>query len=238
MNRLFALSLFFFSSFVMGQTILIDPGHGGEDQGAKHHLTPRKTIYEKDLALEISKRIYDKLKSKYSVYLTRSYDRTVTLHERAALADKVKADLFISVHINSSRKRGSRGMETYYLDNHKNQAVEKVEEVENESLSGDDLIIKQILTDLVIGRTVNISKKLARSVHGQLRKKVIRPYNMRDRGVKPGLFYVLALSKRPGLLLECGFISNKKELKKMQSASFQEAYADAVVAGINKFFKK
>jgi len=228
---------------VVAFTILIDPGHGGEDEGAHaRYVYARKKwkiIKEKNLSLSIAKKIHRELKKQgFTSYLTRSVDRTVTLAERAELADKIEADLFISVHINSSEKSSPRGFETYYLDNHDDSAVKKVEEVENKDLKGEELIINKILTDLVIQRTVSSSKGLAKSIHARIQSRVGRKYHMKDRGVRPGLFYVLALTKRPAILLEVGFLSNSKELKKILRADLQNSYAKAVAAGIKDYLKK
>jgi len=224
-------------------TILIDPGHGGEDEGAhtRYYYARKKwkIIKEKDLSLSFAKKIHRELKKKgFSSYLTRSVDRTVSLAERAKLADKIEADLFISVHINSSKKSSPRGFETYYLDNHDDSAVKKVEEVENKDLKDEELIINKILTDLVIQRTVSSSKGLAKSIHARIQSRVGRKYHLKDRGVKAGLFYVLALTKRPAILLEVGFLSNSRELKKMLRKDLQDSYAKAVASGIKDYLKK
>lgn len=228
------------SKGVYAYTILLDPGHGGSDQGASNEIALKKgkykVIYEKDLALQLTKKIYSQLKKKgYNVFLTRSVDRTVHLEERAAMAEKLKADLFISVHFNSSLNRHSNGFETYYLDNHSNVAVKKVEDAENKNLKGDELVIRQILIDLVIQRTTSTSKKLATYINKRINQRIARRYKVVNRGVKAGLFYVLALSKRPGVLLEVGFVSNKKELTKMINPYFQNKYAGGVVEGIEKY---
>ena len=220
------------------QTILIDPGHGGEDKGATSKIRG-KEIHEKDLALSISKKIYLKLKKKgFQVYLTRSIDREITLEKRAELAEKIRADLFISIHLNSSTKATSNGFEIYYLDNHSDGAIKKIEEIENKDWTGEQKIVNQILTDLVIERTVKSSKRLSTFIHRSVMRKVKKRYGFKDRGRKPGLFYVLALSKRPAALIEVGFLSNKNELKKMSSKAFQGRFADAIVRGIKKYFYK
>ncbi|MEC7182491.1 MAG: N-acetylmuramoyl-L-alanine amidase [Bdellovibrionota bacterium] len=232
---------------LQAQTILIDPGHGGKDDGAKAFQAfvnkkgklEKKTHFEKDLVLELSKRISKKLKEKnYRVFMTRSFDRTVSLEKRAEIAERVNADLFISIHANASYYKTSGGFETYYLNNKSNQAIKKVEEVENKGLEGEDSVVNQILIDLVVNRTVESSKALASSIHGKLQGFLGTSLKMKDRGIKPGLFFVLALSKRPGVLLEMGFMSNPKELRKISSSVFQERYSDAVVFGIEKYFSK
>jgi len=226
------------TSLSFGATILIDPGHGGEDKGAVAQFK-NQSFYEKDLALELSKNIYKKLKQKnFDVYLTRSIDRTVTLEERAELAEKIKADLFISIHMNSSRANKANGFETYYLDNHNDKAVQKVESVENINLQGEALVVNQILVDLVIQQTAPRSRRLAQSIHVRLGQHLKKEFGMVNRGVKAALFYVLALSKRPSVLLEVGFLSNEKELKRLNSDEFQDAYSSAVAAGIETYLKK
>jgi N-acetylmuramoyl-L-alanine amidase len=231
--RLLLFLFIFISSSTFAKVILIDPGHGGIEAGAVGHLdaSKRKKIFEKDLALRLSKKIKDELSKHVSAYLTRSLDRAVTLQERADLADLVKADLFLSIHFNSSTNSRSHGFELYYLDNSSNAATNKVARSENLNLSGEELIVNQILVDLVVQQTVSHSKKLAAAVHEKI-KPVIKNYKIDDRGVKPGLFYVLALSKRPGLLVEVGFVSNPSELKKVNEEKFLSDMAKAISNGV------
>lgn len=227
------IALFFNLNFANSMTILIDPGHGGDETGATVG-----EIKEKDLALAIATRIREKLSKKYSAYLTRSIDRTVTLPERADIAEKLKADLFISVHINSSPDGAAAGFETYYLDNHNDVAVKKVEKTENLVAQTGEQTVQQILIDLVVEQTVKTSKPLAENIHSSIKATVGRKYHLPSRGIRAGLFYVLALSKRPGVLLEVGFISTPKEKARMQNPIFQEDYANAVVKGIENYMSK
>mgnify|MGYP003639364041 CR=1 FL=1 len=238
------LILLSFQAFAV--TVLIDPGHGGDDHGAKGSYTvgsgkkkSKVDIKEKDLTLAIAKKIKELLTPHCHAYLTRSLDNNLSLEKRAEVAETIKADLFVSIHVNSSRSHSAHGFETYYLDNHDDAAVRKVEEVENKISggAGEEAIIRQILTDLVISRTVTSSKALASSIHGELGKVLPKKFKLTDRGLRPGLFYVLALSKRPAVLLEAGFLSNEKELAKMNSEKFQDEYARAVAEGIKKFIK-
>lgn len=235
----------FFSLFLLliemasAHVVLLDPGHGGEELGAIARMwkSGKKqkemvNIYEKDLALELSKKVKKLLQKKHTVYLTRSFDRTLTLEERANMADTVKADIFVSIHFNSSTDNSHHGFETYYLDNHHDVAVKKVEQVENQYLAGAEKVINQILLDLVIEKTVTSSRKLASEIHQRIKSKVGKTFKLKDRGARPGLFYVLALSKRPGVLIEAGFMSNKSELKKLKSEKFLDRLAEAVTEGI------
>lgn len=232
-------SLLFLTQLTQAKVVLIDPGHGGEESGAVGHLDAKKSrkIFEKDLSLRLAKKIKDELSKSTSAYLTRSLDRAVSLQERADLADLVKADLFLSIHFNSSPNVKSHGFELYYLDNNSGVAANKVERSENLNLKGEELMVNQILVDLVIQQTVHHSKELASLVHAKV-KPVIKQSKIDDRGIKPGLFYVLALSKRPGLLVEVGFVSNPGELRKVNDDKFLDSMAKAISSGVMAFINK
>ncbi len=233
---LFLLTLFTVSA--QAKVVLIDPGHGGDEAGAVGYLDPKRSrkVFEKDLALRLSKKIKSELADTVSSYLTRSLDRHVTLEQRASLADLVRADLFLSIHFNSSTNPRSHGFELYYLDNNSNVAANKVERAENLNLKGEELVVNQILIDLVVQQTVVHSRQLAAAVHEKV-KPVIKKYKIDDRGIKPGLFYVLALSKRPGLLVEVGFVSNNDELRKVNEEKFLSEMAKGIAQGVLAFIK-
>ena len=219
--------------------ILIDPGHGGDDCGAKSYIKVRqREVCEKELALEIAVKINNLLKKHFQSYLTRTLDRTISLDERAQMADKVAADFFISIHLNAHENLQAKGLEVYYLDNHNNIAVHKIERVENKDLKGEIVVINQILADLVIERTAPISKGLAQSIHKGLVSSVKKAFSQSDRGPKAALFYVLALSKRPSVLLEAGFMSHAEERELMANTHFQQKFAEGVANGIISFVKK
>jgi N-acetylmuramoyl-L-alanine amidase len=241
----FLFTCLFLAPLATGQVVLIDPGHGGEDCGAT--TTIRQTvkgkvqetiICEKDIALGIAQKIQARLASHFNVYLTRSIDRDLSLHDRARQADMVKADVFVSIHLNASTSARSHGFETFYLNNHNNAAVRRIEEIENRDSGGELTIVDKILTDLVIERTAPRSKKLADLIHGEVAKRITKPFSINDRGVKPALFFVLALTKRPAVLLEAGFISNDREVQKILSEDFQNAYAEGVAQGLIEYFKE
>lgn len=237
----FAFFLLLSITSVSAQVVLIDPGHGGSDCGAKATVKldgKNQVICEKDLALSIALKIQEELKDDFNVFLTRSIDRDLDLQERADIADRVQADIFISVHLNASHSRTSHGFETYYLNNHDNAAVRRVEEIENVDSEGDQIVINQILADLVIERTAPSSKKLANLIHQNIGQRIENKYSLVDRGVKPALFYVLALSKRPATLLEAGFITNDQEIHTILSPQFQRDYAQSVANGVRKYFKE
>ena len=236
----FLILIFFFLISTQGfsKVVLIDPGHGGDEVGAIGHLDPlkKRKVFEKDLSLRLAIKLKDHLSKSTTTYLTRSLDRAVSLQERADLADLLKADLFISVHFNSSTNPKSHGFELYYLDNNSNVAAQKVERAENLNLKGEELIVNQILVDLVVQQTVKHSKQLASAVHKSIHP-IVRSHKLTDRGIKPGLFYVLALSKRPGLLIEAGFVSNMNELKLVNQEKYLDDLARGISIGIMAFIR-
>lgn len=239
MKCLLFLAILYFIPVSFAKVVLIDPGHGGDEIGAIGYSDWSKKsgkVAEKELTLKLATKLKEYLSPKVSAYLTRSFDHTVGLQERADMAEAVKADLFISVHFNSSVNHNSHGFELYYLDNNSDVAVKKVERSENLSLKGEELIVNQILVDLVIQQTVSSSKALARSVHESIRP-AIKKYKLTDRGIKPGLFYVLALSKRPGLLIEGGFVSNPNELSKIKKDAYIDDMAKRLAEGIINYLK-
>jgi len=222
------------------KVILIDPGHGGTDFGAQGvlHTNKKQLVFEKNYSLKMATLLRDILQKKHQVYLTRVNDSYISLDARARMADTVKADLFISIHFNSSTDKTAQGIETFYLDNHDDVAVKKVEAVENVELVGKDSIINRILIDLSIKMTTKQSKSLAALVHQQALSTVRKKFHIKDRGAKAGLLYVLALSKRPGVLIEGGFMSHAHEVNKIVSSDFLELYAQGISKGINSYLEK
>lgn len=233
--------LFFFCFSCLAKTILIDPGHGGTDLGTQGLVINKKNkqrIFEKDLALRMAFYVKTELQKKHQVYLTRTNDSYVSLDARAKMADTIKADLFISLHFNSNADKSAEGIETFYLDNHNDVAVKKVEDIENVGLEGKSTVINHILIDLAIKLTTKQSKKLAQDLHKFTISTISKKYKIKNRGVKAGLLYVLALSKRPGVLIEAGFMSNSKEMQRIQQDIFLELYAQGISKGIDQYFSK
>ena len=227
----------------MAKKVLIDPGHGGEDCGAKAKLWKNKKLSilcEKDIALDLAKRIKKHIEanSQHNAYLTRLIDKSVSLHKRSELADTIKADIFISIHLNAARNKSSQGFETFYLDNHDDVAIKKIEDVENTGSSIEKAIINQILASLVVERVAPSSKELGNYVHNEITKNIKKRFKMRDRGLKPGLFYVLALSKRPSILLEAAFLTNAREARLAKNKNFQDIYAQSVAKGVIEYLDK
>jgi len=218
--------------------IVIDPGHGGIDPGAIGRLG----TYEKSVNLAIArrlKRIIEK-KTKIRVILTRNSDRYLSLSHRARIANKNKADLFISIHCNASRRSSSRGFEVYFLSEARTSWERAVAARENASIRFDlpkakfNSELEFILWDLAQTQYLEESNHLAECIQDQ----VCRELKILNRGVHQAGFYVLYGCFMPAVLIECGFLSNLKEEKLLRDRNFQERMARAIYKGIETFIKK
>jgi N-acetylmuramoyl-L-alanine amidase len=220
-------------------TVVLDPGHGGEQEGA---ISPAGTK-EKDLALDIARRIAARLKRDGAkVILTRSGDIGVPLANRAAIATAIRADLFVSVHLNSmptaEQRRSSRGVETYFLsadasDTHASAvaARENADRLAGEPEPDPADPVAAILDDLADAASLRGSSRLAYAVH----ERLVERLGVEDRGVKQAPFYVLAGARMPAVLLEVGFISHEDEARRLATREYQDRIAEAVTEGIAAF---
>jgi N-acetylmuramoyl-L-alanine amidase len=217
-------------------TAVIDPGHGGELTGA---VSPQGDL-EKDLTLQIARRVKKRLEGLGGkVVLTRTADTRVPLANRAAVANALDADLFVSIHLNSMptevSRRTSSGVETYFLSADASDAgAEAAAARENaDRLSGEPAPdpndpVALILDDLESTATLSGSSRLAYALHD----KLVAALQAENRGVKQAPFYVLAGARMPAVLLEVGFISNEAEAARLRSAVHQERIAAAVADGV------
>jgi N-acetylmuramoyl-L-alanine amidase len=220
-------------------TVVIDPGHGGSQHGA---LSPHGDT-EKALVLEIAQRIARRLKKQGArVVLTRTGDIEVPLVNRAAVANAIRADLFLSIHLNSmptrAQRRDHQGIETFFLSADATDAsATAVAARENaDRLAGEPEIdpadpVSFILQDLEDAAALTGSSRLAYALHEEL----VRATGAEDRGVKQAPFYVLAGARMPAVLLEVGFISHLEESAQLRTRAHQERIADAVAAGVEAF---
>jgi len=211
------------------QRVVIDPGHGGKDSGARGP----HGVLEKDVVLAIARQVAADLEGRgVEVTLTRTDDTFVPLEERTALANRAGADLFISVHANSHRKKDVRGIETYYLnvtDDRYALRLAALENQTNEEQVGD---VQLILADLSIKASTARSQALARDVQARLIRAARKhKVESRDLGVKPSLFYVLLGARMPSILVETSFISNATEEQLLTNPRYQAALASAIAQG-------
>jgi N-acetylmuramoyl-L-alanine amidase len=213
--------------------IVVDAGHGGKDPGA---VGP-SGVYEKKVVLAMAKAVARKLEKELNceVIMTRTGDTFLELEERTAIANKVGADLFISIHANANKNRRARGIETYYLNFSKNdKAVEVVARENGTSLKqvGD---LEMILMDLLANSKINESSRLAAEIQKSMVQNLKRHYKVKDLGVRQGPFYVLLGATMPSVLVETAFISNYSEEKLLQNKNYQERAASAIVKGVRNY---
>jgi N-acetylmuramoyl-L-alanine amidase len=221
------------------QTIVIDPGHGGIDPGATGH----QGLKEKDVALDIARRLRDKLakSGNYRVLLTREEDRKMFLKERVAFAKENRADLFISTHINSLPP-GAESMnyvETYYFGPHTDPQSLELAEKENRD---SDYVMGEFRDVIArIGDTLKTeeSRQLASSIHRHLYSNLKRRNrDLVDAGSKTGPFMVLLGVEVPSVLVEVSCISNKAEETRLSQSEYRDSVADFLKAGIVEYLEQ
>ncbi len=219
--------------------IVVDAGHGGKDYGAKGH----NGLWEKHLNLTLSKRLKEILEKryKYSVWLTRDVDTFIELKDRGELANKIDADLFVSIHANAAERRSAKGFETYYLGTASNERALETAARENGELvhSVADDVVQEILASLISTTKINDSSRLASKVQNKMSKTLSKKFSgAQDLGVKEGPFFVLHQTNMPSILIEVGFVTNAKEEKRLKSKNYQNWLAESIARGIHEFLKE
>ena len=221
--------------------IVIDPGHGGQDPGAIGANGKK----EKDVTLATAKELKSQLEGtgRYVVHLTRSTDIFIKLQDRVKIARKHKADLFMSLHADSIDKPGVSGASIYTLSNKASDAqTEKLAARENQAdliagvdLSHEDKEVANILIDLTMRDTMNQSKFFANNVVKQADNKGI---DLLETPHRFAGFAVLKAPDVPSVLIEMGFMSNKKEVDKLSTPEYRKKIALSIVAGVDAYFAK
>ena len=213
--------------------IVIDPGHGGKDPGAIG-LDGRK---EKDITLEVSKLLAKRLQTgDLEVFLTREKDVFVPLEERTAFANKHKADLFISVHVNAHADEAIRGVETYILNLTSDASAIQVAARENATTSKSISDLQFIINDLMLTSKINESSRFATSTQKSIISSLSSSgHTCKDLGVKQAPFYVLMGAQMPSILVEIGFITNTSECALMQKKTYQNSIIEGILSGINSY---
>lgn len=215
-------------------TIVIDPGHGGDEDGA---IGPHG-IKEKDIVLSVAQKLASELERETgsTVYLTRDTDKSMSLKDRYTFAKKKKADLFISVHANASSDPRNAGIETYYLDNASDEAAKRLAERENESWRGSRSDIDRVLATMLQNDVSDESRLIAEKVQGLLITYLGKQYKgVRDRNVRSALFYVLVGAQCPSILIETSFITNPREEMRLSDQTYQQRIASAIAQGVGRF---
>lgn len=217
--------------------IVIDPGHGGEDEGAIGVQRVEEKEVTLNIALMLDEMLRDRLRAR--TVLTRVRDVVVALPDRTKLANDERADLFVSIHTNASPSKTARGIETYYLDNTNDKSSLKLAERENASLSfggkGGDLGF--IVSDLIQNVKLEDSIALAHRMQSALTKTILKRYpDSRDLGVKKAPFFVLVGAHMPCVLVEVSFIDNPVEGARLITRDYQKLVAHALFHGIKQYY--
>jgi len=214
--------------------VVIDPGHGGKDPGALW-----RGLKEKDLVLDIAKRVARKLKKLLGcqVLLTRRRDRFLPLEDRTALANTNDADLFVSLHLNAAPSHRLSGIETYFLNLASDEESMRVAARENATTKRSISDLQVILNDLMLNSKINESNRLARALHRRLIRTVRRKYKVRDLKVKQAPFYVLIGARMPAVLVEMGFITNPTEHQRLSKSRYRDLLAQGIAQGIAAYAK-
>ena len=215
--------------------VVVDPGHGGEDDGARG----RKGLLEKDVALQLAGELARQLtEAGIESHLTRDSDVFIPLWDRARIANAQGADLFISLHLNADRSRLARGSEVYFLSlGPGDRLAAELAAVENAggappAEQDPDNVVAGILSDLSQKAYLQDSERLAVAIQAQLNQLG----GIKQRGVKQAPFVVLRGAAMPAVLVETAFISNPKEEAKLMDPAFLRRVAQAITRGVRRYF--
>lgn len=215
-------------------TIVIDPGHGGKDPGARGI---RKTE-EKDITLKVGLQLR-KLLSKQPgvrVLMTRDRDVFIELEERARFANTSEADLFVSIHVNSHPSRTVKGIEIYHFGEAKDQRALEVAARENGTpMSNTGVGWEYLVADLLTAKKIEASLELAWNAKEAMVAQMNGHYEVNDHGVKTAPFYVLRFTSMPSILAEIAYISNPSEEDLLRTPAFVQDVAQSLHQGIVSF---
>jgi N-acetylmuramoyl-L-alanine amidase len=219
--------------------VVLDAGHGGKDYGAKG----AHGLFEKNLNLQISKQVQGILQSRYhyKVIMTRKNDTFIELKDRGKIANTHNADLFISIHANAAKRRSAKGIETYYLGSGSNEQARETAERENGDLvhSVADDAVQEILASLISTTKINDSSRLAATVQKRLHKTMSKKFSgIQNLGVKEGPFFVLHDTNMPSILVEVGFVTNRKEGQHLRGKIYQKWLAESIARGIHDYLEE
>ena len=214
--------------------IVLDPGHGGSDYGT----SGSGGLHEKDLVLDVAKKLGDLITERMGaeVVFTRSDDTFIPLQERTAIANRAQADLFLSIHANSSPSRSVAGPETFYLSLTSNKAELEVAARENaangQSIFELESLLKKIAKQDKAEESSEFALRVQRTLYSESRR---RNRDARNRGVKKAPFVVLVGAKMPSVLAEIGFLSNRREESLLKQDQYRQQVAEALYKGIEQY---
>ena len=212
--------------------IVIDPGHGGHDPGAK-----ARGIEEADLVLDVALRLEALLKDAgVEVLMTRRTNTFIALEERTAIANRAGADLFLSIHSNASSSDSARGVETYFLNFATNPQAEAIAARENAGGSRTMRNLPDIVRAIALNNKIDESRDFASMVQSSLYTKLQKTNkNVRDLGVKQAPFMVLVGATMPSILAEISFITNRQEATLLKTDKYKQQIAEALLTGVLRY---
>jgi N-acetylmuramoyl-L-alanine amidase len=214
--------------------IVIDPGHGGHDTGT---IGPNG-LEEKDLVLDVGRRLGKLLESRLGaeVVYTRKDDTFIPLETRTAVANQARADLFVSIHANSSRDAGARGVETYYLNFTSSPEALEVAARENAVSAKSVYELQDLVKKIALKEKIEESREFAGDVQQSLHSGLAaRSPAIRDRGVKKAPFIVLIGANMPSILAEISFVSNPTDEHRLATSEYRQRIAESLYRGIAKY---
>ncbi|MCC7498193.1 MAG: N-acetylmuramoyl-L-alanine amidase [Bryobacterales bacterium] len=213
--------------------IVIDPGHGGHDTGTIGY----NGLIEKDLVLDVARRLGKLIGERMGseVVFTRSDDTFIPLETRTAIANEHRADLFLSIHANSSPLRSIGGVETFYLNFSSSKSDLDVAARENASSRKTVYELKDLLQRIALQDKIEESKEFAGRVQAALYGLSSRSIRQRNRGVKKAPFVVLIGAQMPSILAEIGFVSNAHEENLMKRSDYRDKLAEALYKGVAQY---
>jgi N-acetylmuramoyl-L-alanine amidase len=213
--------------------IVIDPGHGGHDPGAKGGGTT-----EAELVLDVSLRLAELLENVpgVAVVLTRKTDDFVALQERTAIANREGADLFLSIHANANSSVQAQGVETYFLNFATTLSAAAVAARENAASGQSMAELPDVVKTIALNNKLDESRDFATFVQREMVTK-LRPSNktMRDLGVKQAPFVVLIGAAMPSVLTEVAFMTNPQDVKLVKSSAYRQRIAEALFEAIRTY---
>lgn len=212
------------------RTVLLDAGHGGDDPGAAHN-----GVLERRLTLDLAKRAGAILAAKgFRVRYTRFDDRTVSLERRADRVRSARADVFVSIHVNAHRSKAMHGLETYQLDFGRTSAKERRAAAKNalRGRSPGSALTPQRLFAAQPRETRRLARAVHRSMLSSLKKG---KFAVRDGGLKTASLYVLRRCGVPGVLVEVGYCTNKREAERLSRREYRAALARGIAEGVARY---
>jgi N-acetylmuramoyl-L-alanine amidase len=213
--------------------VVIDPGHGGHDPGAQV-----RGLDEADLTLDVALRLEALLKKEpgLEVVLTRRTDVYLSLEERTEIANREGADLFLSIHANTSRNVSASGVETYFLSFAGSPDAEAVAARENSSHIGEMNKLPDLIRAITLNNKLDESRDFAGMVQEALVTRLRRSNaSLSNRGVKKAPFVVLIGAEMPSVLAEVSFMTNKKDLQLLKTATYKQRIAEALHAAVMRY---